>query len=184
MFIRYKFVLIIGLFFALFGCNSEEDKIADYDEDLYYQFKYVSLQDHDLDAYLFIPDETAGIGASFKTKINHEEDFKWEISAGPNFEMLIEDWGDNSNRMKEFRKSLKENSIFKITILKDEGNCIQYKSELIKNINTPEFKHISYHVYSVKNLGGCYYEIRNREKGNSREVVELMAKSIKSFKLK
>ena len=105
------------LLFILVSCDSSvsnNNNTADY-----YQFKWVDLSAYDLNAGLYIPDETTGIGASFKTTIDHEEDFKWKIAAGPNFQLFIEDWGDNSNRINEFRKSLKENL--------EQGN---HKSEL------------------------------------------------------
>jgi hypothetical protein len=54
----------------------------------YYQFKAVDLSPYDLDATLFIPDETVGIGASFQTTIEHEEEFKWKVMAGPNFQLF------------------------------------------------------------------------------------------------
>lgn len=175
------FLIFCCLLSSLLGCLGENKptiKIEDY-----YQFALVNFEKHDLPASMYIPDETVGIGASFKTKIEHPEDFKWVISAGPNFELYIEDWGDNAKRLSQFKKSLKINEIFNITILSDDGESIQYRSELKKSINTPEYKHVSYHIYSLKNLGGYYYEIRNKEGGDSREVVALMAKSIHSFKL-
>ena len=150
----------------------------------YYQFKAVELSPYDLDATLFIPDETAGIGASFQTTIEHEEEFKWKVMAGPNFQLFIEDWGDNASKLEEFRKSLQEDDVFKVSIISDEGDCIIYKRQLIKHINVPKYKHVSYHIYGLIKLGDYYYEIKNKASGDSKTVIDLMEKSVKSFKIK
>ena len=63
-----------------------------------------------------MPDETAGIGASFKPVISHEEDFKWMISAGPNFSLYIEDYGDYAMLMDEFKKKIKMDEIIYVNI--------------------------------------------------------------------
>ena len=174
---------IVSLFLVillLLSCNSKEAEGNNFAD--YYQFKWVDLSGYDLDAGIFIPDETAGIGASFKTTIEHEEDFKWKVSAGPNFQLFIEDWGDNSNRLSELRKSLKNDDVFKVTVLSNKNNYIIYKRELIKHINVPKYRHVSYHVYALIKLGDYYYEIRNRASGDSKAVIDLMEKSVQSFK--
>lgn len=150
----------------------------------YYQFKEVDLSPYDLPATFFIPDETAGIGASFQTTIEHDEEFKWKVMAGPNFQLFIEDWGNNANKFSEFKKTLQEGDVFKVSIISDEHDCIIYKRELIKHIKVPKYKHVSYHIYSLKKLGDYYYEIKNKDNGDSKSVVELMRKSVKSLKYK
>lgn len=86
--------------------------------------------------------------------------------------------------MNDFKASLEKNNIFEITLLKEAEDYLVYKRELRKNINIPKYKHVSYHVYGLKKLGSYYYEVKNNESGDGKEVVELMAKSIRSFKLK
>ena len=86
----------IVLLAILNSCVTEDDNQA-ISED-YYQFKAVDLSAYDLDATLYITDETAGIGASYQTTIAHEEDIKWKLMAGPNFQLFTEDWGDNANK--------------------------------------------------------------------------------------
>ena len=104
--------------------------------------------------------------------------------AVPNFQLFIEDWGDNASKLAEFRKSLQEDDVLKVTIISDEEDCIIYKRQLIKHINVPKYKHVSYQIYSLINLGDYYYEIKNKASGDSKTVIDLMKKSVKSFKIK
>ena len=175
--------LFLGsLAFLLFSCGSSSNQNENTVD--YYQFKQVDLSDYDLLATIYIPDETAGIGASYETIIEHDEEFKWKISAGPNFQLFIEDWGANSNKIQEFKKGIKADEVFKVSILSEDKNTIIYKRSLIKHINVPKYKHESYHIYALVELDGYYYEIKNREAGDSKKVVEFMAKSVKSLRLK
>ena len=43
-------------------------------------------------------------------------------------------------------------------------------------------EHKSYHVYGQKIVDGITYELQSREDGYEKNIIELMAKSIKSFK--
>lgn len=155
------------------------------DPEEYYQFKEIDLRQTDLEASIFIPDETAGIGASFKANILHDEDFKWLLSAGPNFELFIEDYGDFNSLMSEFRAKIKSKHLFKISIIKDQDSLVIYKREIINNRrnHASRIRHESYHIYGVKRINGYNYEIKNRESGNTLKVVKFMEKSIKSLKL-
>ncbi|MFM7664594.1 MAG: hypothetical protein ACKO68_08705, partial [Bacteroidota bacterium] len=128
----FRTVSIIALllcFFFGFSCSSEREDSSSKFDDLY-QFKEVDLRAFDLPATVFIPDETVGIGASFKTTVEHEEDFKWTISAGPNFELYIEDWGDDAKRLKEFKLKLQQSDVFTSTIIEQKGNYLLYKRQL------------------------------------------------------
>ncbi len=153
------------------------------DPDEYYQFKEIDLRQTDLEASIFIPDETAGIGASFKANVLHTEDFKWMVSAGPNFELFIEDYGDFNSLMTEFRAKIKSKNLFKISIIKDQDSLVIFKREIMNNRRIQSrIRHESYHIYGVKRINGYNYEIKNRESGNTLKVVKFMEKSIKSLK--
>ena len=59
----------------------------------YYQFDEHNLDIYGINASIMIPNETAGIGASFEPEIKYNDgDFKWQISAGRNFNIFIEDY--------------------------------------------------------------------------------------------
>lgn len=161
--------------FLLFACQIDKSEIQNKQQQDYYQFHRLDLRKSEIDAEIMIPDATAGIGASFKPQIIHElADYKWIIHIGRNFELHIEDFGDNSYRYPEVRKKIMTNKIFKVQILKEEENQILFK----RNIDN------TYHVYSVKKIGDVYYELSGREEGDSKKVAEFMYRSIKSFKKK
>jgi hypothetical protein len=106
------------------------------------------------------------------------------VSAGPNFELFIEDYGDFNSLMSEFRSKIKSKNLFKISILYDQDSLVIYKREIMndRRIRASRIRHQSYHIYGVKRINGYNYEIKNREAGNTLKVVKFMEKSIKSLK--
>ncbi len=169
-------IIFLCLVSILFSCGSEnENRNIDLEEQDYYQFQRIDLSSHDLNATIMIPDATAGIGASFKPQVNHTAaDYKWEISIGRNFNLQLEDFGDNAYRYPEVRKKILENKAFKVYIIKEENDQVLYKRKLDN----------SHHVYAVKKVDGIYYELKSREEGDSKKVSEFIYRSIKSFKKK
>lgn len=167
--------------------NKDRDTEIQLDED-YYEFKGISLSTSDINAMIMLPDETANIGASTKPEIIHTEgDFKWDIHVGPNFHMHIEDYGDYTDLVKNKKKELKDYGHFKINYLIDEDDLILYEQTLMvrgskKAAPTVGVEHRSYHVYGQKVINGITYELRSRDEGYEKMIIELMAKSIKSFK--
>ena len=145
----------------------------------YYQFDEHQLNIHGIDASIMIPNETAGIGASFESEIIHNDgDFKWQITAGRNFNIFIEDYGDYQYRMPEFIRKLEAQDIFKTQIIDQKEDYVIFKREL--NLSSAMIS--TYHLYGVKYINGVYYEIRNDEKGDSEKVIDFILKSFLSFK--
>lgn len=185
----------IAFFFSgalLYSCGNSEEKNSkntevNLDED-YYEFKGISLKEYGIPAMIMLPDETANIGASTKPEIIHNEgDFIWDINVGPNFQLHIEDYGDYTDMVEFKKRELKEQDVFKINYLVDEKDLIVYESTLIvkgsKNASPKVgVAHVSYHVYGQKIINGITYELRSRDEGYEKMIIELMAKSIKSFK--
>ena len=191
---KVKVLSYLGLlFFYLFinACSSEgattiKERKINQESDKYYQFTKLILSNFDFDASIFIPDETAGIGASFKPIISHEEDFKWTISAGPNFTLFIEDYGENSSLIDEFEAKITKSDFFDISIISKKNGIILYQRSIKKNTlsdASSKENHISFHLYAIKNINGIYYELKNKEEGDTRKVIELMEKSVESLKL-
>ncbi len=137
---------------------------------------------------IMLPDETANIGASTKPEVIHSEgDFKWDIIVGPNFNLHIEDYGDYTDLVQNQKKILKENDVFAINYLIDEKDMILYEQKLVvkgsnKAPQSVGVEHKSYHVYGQKKIDGVTYELRSRDEGYEKVIIELMGKSIKSFK--
>ena len=145
----------------------------------YYQFDEHQLDFYGIDASIMIPNETAGIGASFESEIIHNDgDFKWQITAGRNFNIFIEDYGDYQYRMPEFMRKLEAQDIFKTQIIERKEDYVIFKREL--NLSSKTIS--TYHLYGVKYINGVYYEIRNDEKGDSKKVIDFILKSFLSFK--
>lgn len=183
-------VLLVTLVLSACGGSKEEsskEESVNLDED-YYDFKGISLKEYGIPAMIMLPDETANIGASTKPEVIHNDgDFIWDIHVGPNFHLHIEDYGDYTDMVEVKKKVLKEHDMFKIKYLIDEKDLIVYEQTLIvkgskKASPTVGVEHKSYHVYAQKIIDGITYELRSRDEGYEKMIIELMAKSIKSFK--
>ena len=146
------------------------------------------MKSYGMPAMILLPDETANIGASTKPEEVHiDGDFIWNIYVGPNFELHIEDFGDYTDLVDYKVKELKEQDVFDISYLVNEKDIIVYESSLnvrgSKNASpTVGVKHKSFHVYAQKIIKGITYELRSRDEGYDRRIIDLMAKSIRSFK--
>ena len=172
-------ILILFLVFLLVNCKSE---IKTKDGIDYYQFQKLSLNKFDLPASLFIPDATAGIGATFVPEVMHEiGGYKWKILIGKNFELDIEDYGDYPYLFPEFKKKLlSSNNFYKVEIIKEEENLILYKRTISENLGNSNSS--SYHLFAVVKINGINYQLTNRESGDSKKVIDFVYKSVKSFK--
>lgn len=184
----YTSLLILGSFF-LFNCGGDEnggDEVIE-DEELY-EFKGFSLKEYDIPATIMLPDETANIGASTTPEIIHaEDDFKWELIVGPNFHMIIDDWGDDRVMVSAEKKRLEGLNFYKIKYIENKSDFIYYE-RILKvegEKSAPKsvgLEHKSYHVYGQKVIDGITYVFRSRDEGFEKVIINLMAKSIKSVK--
>jgi len=189
------FLLFFSLLFSmvLVSCGEEERVVEESKEsnmvldDDYYDFQGFNMLPYDIPVMIMLPDETANIGASTKPEVIHEDDdFKWELLVGSNFEMLIDDWGDYMDMVVTRKKELESLDFYKINYLIDQNNFIMYEQELIpkgvKASNSVGVPHKSYHVYAEKVIDGVTYVFRSKDEGADKLIIELMAKSIRSVK--
>lgn len=163
--------------------DSQDIKI----DDDYYEFQDFIMSEYDIPGVISLPDETANIGASTRPEVKHEESFKWEINAGQKFQLLIEDFGILDDLVDEKKKELADQKFFKIKYLIDESDLIVYERTLMvagSKYAAPEvgIEHKSYHVYGQKTINNIIYGLSSAEEGCDKPIIELMAKSVKSFK--
>ena len=178
-FMKLKFSCIVVLLLTI-SCSERavENKKEKAQID-YYQFREMHLDSLGIQAVIMIPNETAGIGASFAPEIYHDNGgFKWQINVGRHFNILIEDYGDYQYLMPEFLRRINTKDIFNIEIIEKTDDYILYKREL----NVSPTQSTTYHLYGVRYLNGVYYEFTNQEEGDSEKVIEFILKSFLSFK--
>lgn len=182
--------LLINLAYLTSCGEPEKEKPEDeivVDDD-YYEFQDFDMTEYEIPAIISLPDETANIGASTKPQVIHtESDIKWEINVGPNFQLMIEDYADFTDLVEVKKKELAEQDFFKIEYLIDEGDMLLYERTLLVDgkkeaASTVGVEHRSYHVYGQKIVDGITYELQSRPDGYEKVIIELMAKSIRSFK--
>ena len=187
---KISLILYVVLYLMLNSCNNDQSTQMLENQkmiDDYYQFQELSLENHDIPAYISLPDETANIGASTKPIINHiKDDIKWSIKIGENFELLIEDYGYIDDLIEVKKKELSEQTFFQVNYLIDEPNLILYeRTLLVKGIDKASpnvgVEHKSFHIYASKVINEITYEFKSREDGNEKIIVELIAKAVKSI---
>ncbi len=169
------------------GCGSDENGTELTEEDLD-TFQGFNMKPYDIPIMIMLPDETANIGASTKPEVIHvEDDFKWEINVGPNFNMIIDDWGSDRKMVVDEKKKLSGLDFYDIKYLVDEPDFILYertlkvdgKKGVAKSVGV---EHKTYHVYGQKVINNITYVFRSRDEGYEKMIIDLMAKSIKSVK--
>jgi len=181
------YFLLTLLVFPLVQCGGDKKDGEMTDEELY-EFQGFSMKPYDMPVMIMLPDETANIGASTRPEVIHEEDgFQWQLSVGPNFQMIIDDWGADREMVSSEKKELAGHNFYKIKYLVDEPDFIMYEQELKvdgkKGVsNNIGVKHKTYHVFGQKVINGITYVFRSRDEGYEKVIIDLMAKSIKSVK--
>lgn len=189
------YFLVIPLCIFLFSCGDSDIKddfskiknnLAELTEDDLYEFEAFSLAPYDINATIYLPDETASIGSSTEPEIEHEEDgFKWFLSIGNNFKIRIDDWG-KQDMIQEKRNQLEDDKKFyTIEFLEDTEKFIRYEKKLkVKGIDgiseNVGIDHTSYHCYGQINIDGINYVFSSLAEGNTKPISEYISTSIKS----
>ena len=169
-----NFILIIAFFLANCSGSDKQEGGNSEDEELY-DFKGFSLKEYDIPATIMLPDETANLGASTKPEVIHiEDDFKWELIVGPNFHMIIDDWGDDREMVSAEKKRLEGLSFYKIKYIENTKDFIYYERILKVEGEKSAPKTVGLEHKS--------YVFKSRDEGFEKVIIDLMAKSIKSVK--
>jgi len=187
---KLKFIvytLLIG-FLTITACTNSSDNQADkgIDEALL-DFNKFSLKPFDIPATILLPDETSNIGASTKVEVAHTEgDFLWDLKVGPNFELVINDWGTDKEILNAEVKKLKSLDFYHVKFLKKTPNTLIYERTL--NVegkkNAPKnvgVEHKSYHLFMTKTINNIIYTFETNDAGSRKDIVELQEKCINSI---
>jgi hypothetical protein len=177
--------LLMSVF--LFSCGEEEStetelviNYEDENEELY-SFEAFPLTDYELDFFIYLPDETADIGAATKPVVTHETaDYKWEISLGTRFKMEIIDMGEYNGveLHKEEIEDLKH--VFQVEYLIEEPDLIYYKRTVNQGeTNGIGVDHVTYHCLANHKVNGINYLLRSHEDGLPKPIADYMITSVK-----
>lgn len=189
--ISYSLVLVIEMLFM--SCDhtpkeTSEDVVINYpdeNEELY-EFEAFSLAPYQINALLYLPDETANIGAATMPEVTHElGGWKWELKLGQKFQMEIIDWGEE-NGVALHKEELEDQShMYDIEYIENTDDFIYYKRTL-KNEgadNSNEnvgVKHESYHCLGNHKIEGINYLFRTTELGSPKPITEYIKVSVKN----
>ncbi|MCC5922819.1 MAG: hypothetical protein JJT77_03450 [Crocinitomicaceae bacterium] len=124
--------VLVLLLCLLYSCNqgiknSEvEQNEVDVKDELYH-FESFSLVPFGINAFLFLPDETANIGVT-EPSVKHEMDsFKWLISLSKDFVLRIDDWGQDDGITVQKRIMEDNKKIFDIEVISSTETVLAYK---------------------------------------------------------
>jgi hypothetical protein len=172
------------LIFFLCACGDDNSKEIESNQVDYYQFQLLNLHEFDIPVTIYLPDASSGIGTAFKPEVIHAEgDYKWVVQVGRYFKLYIEDFGDFKYLMDEKMKSLENSTIYKIVFLKKTPQHVIYSREILSKQDWKNPRK-TYHLYGVFQIDGVFYQLMNREEGNTKKEIDFMEKSFLSIKTK
>jgi hypothetical protein len=140
----------------------------------------ISIVPQGLNMKLMLPSVASSTGASIDPKITHDEgDYLWYITIGPRFELIIEDFGKESNKVSEEKNRLgKLAGIFDIEFIVDEPSLIMYK----RTLHEGQGGKASYHCFGELMIDGYNYVLRSEDEGALKPIIEDMVMTIRSAK--
>lgn len=140
----------------------------------------MSLATEGLNMQIMLPNVASTTGASIEPTVEHfDGDYLWDVKIGPQFHMIIEDFGKEQNKVSEEKKRLEGlGKIFIIEYVIDEPKLIMYKRELHEG----QGGKTTYHCYGETTIDGYTYVLRSQEDGNFKPIIEDMVKTIRSAK--
>lgn len=170
----------------LVACNGSEenaDQQADTNDSMALDFsdmKPFSFEKYGLDLEVLLPQVESSTGNSIDPSVEHQDgDYLWYLSIGPLFNLTIEDFGKEFNKVANEKKRLSElQDIFVIEYLVDEPNLIMYRRTLHKDQGGTK----SYHCYGDVKIGDYNYVLKNADEGGLKPIVEDMVMTIRSAK--
>ncbi len=182
-----KKVLILGSFSLLLltacGGSGETTETTDATDTSTVDFSdmdEMSLESEGLNMQIMLPNVASQTGASIEPTIEHfDGDYLWDVKIGPQFHLIIEDFGKEQNKVSEEKKRLDGlQRIFVTEYIIDEPKLIMYKRELHEG----QGGKTTYHCYGETTVDGYTYVLRSHEDGNFKPIIEDMVKTIRSAK--
>ncbi len=138
----------------------------------------LSLQDYDLNLKLKVPIVSTATGQEISPVIEHiDGDYLWYISIGKYFNLVIEDYAKEFDKVKTQKQNLEEQkNVFITTYLEETTHLIFYKRELINDSGGKA----SYHCFGEIKIDGYNYVLRSEKIGGYEQVIRDMVASIKT----
>lgn len=177
--------IVIAALFPLFlvGCGGavETDTTAENTDTLTLDFSdmnEMSLKPDGLNMKIMLPAVASSTGASIDPLVEHDPgDYLWYVNIGPRFQLIIEDFGKEKDKVGNEKKRLGElNKIFDIEYLVDEPKLIMYRRDLHEGQGGKP----SYHCYGEVTIEGYTYVLRSGDEGSLKPIIEDMVKTIRS----
>ena len=179
----FVLVAVLPLFFISCGGNTQEDSedTANSGDSLALDFSdmnEISLKENGLNMKLMLPSVASSTGNSISAQIEHDEgDYLWYVNIGAHFQLVIEDFGKEKDKVPAEKKRLKElSNIFDFEYLLDDPTLIMYK----RTLHEGQGGKTSYHCFGEVIIGGYTYILRSEQEGSLKPIIEDMVKTIQS----
>lgn len=146
------------------------------------ELREFSMADYDLDATIFIPEnhfmiseEEEGLEDPVVTHSDGEAKWHLTMRSNKNWNITIEDWGDEVKSIaleKEINKETSE--VYDYNYIEEGNDYLLFQRALKSGSTTMEEKTASklpnYHFVVVKNINGNYITIKSNDMGDFRKI--------------
>lgn len=191
--ISLSYLLLIVTGILLTACDdapeeNEQGIVINYpdEKEELYEFEAFSLAPYQINALIYLPDETANIGAATVPEVEHElGGWKWELKLGQKFKMEIIDWGEENGVALHKEELEDQKHMYDIEYIEDTDDFIYYKRTLknegSENSNSNVgVQHVSYHCLGNHKIEGINYLFRTVELGSPKPITEYIKVSVKN----
>ena len=180
-----KIFLLMPLFLAfnLVSCGGNDGEVSEDNTDSIASADFdgmneISLSEYGLNMGIMLPQVESATGSSIEPTIAHADgDYLWYVDIGTHFHMIIEDYGNEKNKVGNEKERLADlERIFTIEYIVDEPNLIMYK----RTLHEGQGGKTSYHCYGETTIEGYTYVLHSDEDGSLKPIIEDMVKTIRS----
>lgn len=146
------------------------------------ELREFSMADYDLDATIFIPENHFMIseeeeGLEDPVVTHSDGEAKWDLTmrSNKNWNITIEDWGDEVKSIALEKEINKETSgVYDYNYIEEGNDYLLFQRALKSGSTTMEEKTASklpnYHFVVVKNINGNYITIKSNDMGDFRKI--------------